>query len=216
MIRLLLSKPGTGKSHWLNQQKADAMIDCTNKSHRAVLATICDQLGYSYPSRASIDDLLQLILAAPPTAIALDNIDRTSQKLCYSLLTLSTRHEIIATATEKNRIKPLLERQAAILVPPPPTKITEILAEHHPDLSPQEIRKIAALTDNPAAALNIAQSIRAGQPIPTPPSRDIKPLLFLFILSALYLLRWHNKSEVIAALLLVSGYLIRRMIWRST
>lgn len=215
MIRLLIAPPGNGKSHWLSRQKASARVDCTNKSHRAVLASIADQLGYEYPSRASIDDLIQLILAAPPTIIALDNIDRTSTKLCYSLLTL-TRHEIYCTATEKRRIKPLLERQAAILIPPPKPNIAAIVAEHFPDLQPQIRHRIAKMTDNPAAAINIAHAIRNGEPLPTPPSQDIKPLLFLILLSSLYLLRWHNKNEIIAATLLVAGYLIRRIIWRST
>ncbi len=219
MIKLLIAAPGNGKTHWLREQPTDAYVDCTTKSHRAALSTIADALHCTYPSRASIDDLIQLILTAPSTTIAFDNIDRTSQKLCYSLLTLSTKHKIFCTATERRRVKPLLDRQAAILIPPPPVKIEKVVAEHYPNLSPQETRRIAALTDNPAAALNIAASVQAGQPLPAPPAQSLFPLILIASITAIAFLRYYSPFELSPiALALISGiaFYIRRLLWKHS
>ena len=217
MIRLCLAPPGAGKSHWLAQQKADVRIACTNKSHRAILTAIADSLSLPYPSRASIDNLIQLILSAPPQTIGLDDVDRTSPKLCYTLLTLATRHQILATATERRRVKPLLDRQAAILVPPPPAPIADIIASRYPDLSPAQVRRIAALAHTPAAAIHIAESVRAGQPLPAPPTVSIFPILLIVSLAALVFIR-HYFDFSPAVLALISGvvFYVRRLLWRHS
>lgn len=218
MIHLCLADPGTGKTHWLESQQANITIPCTNKSHHAILAAIADNLQLSYAGRASIDDLLQIILAAQPTKLALDDIDRTATKFCYSLLSLSTRHKIYCTATEKRRIKPLLDRQAAIIEPPPPAPIAAIIAEQYPDLSPKQIRRIATLSSTPAAALNIAESVRRGTPLPSPPTTNLFPILAITLLTTLTFLRYNdfNLSPVTLALISGIAFYIRRLIWKKT
>jgi hypothetical protein len=217
MIRLCLAPPGTGKSHWLESQRADVRISCTNKSHRSVLTDIADALHLDYPSRASIDDLITLIMQAPPCTLALDDIDRTAARLCYTLLTLTTRHQILGTATDRKRIKPLLDRQAAIIVPPPPAPIADIVASRYPDLTPAQVRRIAALAHTPAAALHIAESVHAGQPLPAPPAVSIYPVLLIVSLAALAFIRYYSAFDFSPAVLaLISGvaFYVRRLLWR--
>jgi len=217
MIRLCFAPPGTGKSHWLDSQRADVRISCTNKSHRAVLTDIADALHLDYPSRASIDDLITLIMQAPPCTLALDDIDRTAARLCYTLLTLTTRHQILGTATDRKRIKPLLDRQAAIIVPPPPAPIADIVASRYPDLTPAQVRRIAALAHTPAAAIHIAASVRAGQPLPEPPTTSIYPVLLIVSLAALAFIRYYSAFDFSPAVLaLISGvaFYVRRLLWR--
>jgi len=221
MIRLCIAPPGTGKSHWLESQRADVRVDCTHKSHRAVLCAIADSLHLDYPTRASIDDLIARVLGAPPCTIALDDIDRTATRLCYTLLTLANRHNIIATATatERRRVKPLLDRQAAIIVPLPPAPIADIITNRYPDLSPAQVRRIAALAHTPAAAIHIAASVRAGQPLPAPPTTSIYPVLLIVSLAALAIIRYQYQSAVSPAVIaLISGiaYYVRRLLWRHT
>jgi len=218
MIRLCLAEPGTGKSHWLASQQAEILVACTNKSHRAVLAAIADALHLDYPSRASIDDLITLILSAPSARIALDDIDRTAAKLCYSLLLLAQKHEIYCTATEKRRIRPLLDRQAAIIVPPQPAPIAGIVSSRYPDLSPAQIKRIAALAHTPAAALHIAESVHAGQPLPAPPAVSIYPVLLIVSLAALAFIRYYSDwdlSPVTLALISAGALYLRRLLWST-
>lgn len=179
---------------------------------------MADNLNLAYPSRASIDDLLSLILAAPPTSLAFDDVDRTAIKFCFSLLTLSTRHEIYCTATEKRRIKPLLDRQAAIIEPPPPAPIAEIVANRYPDLPPAKIRRIAALAQSPAAALNIAESVKRGAPLPAPPTQSLFPVVLIVSLAALAFLRSYSDFELSpVTLALISGFAfyLRRLLWKK-
>lgn len=218
MIRLCLSAPGTGKSHWLASQRAQVFVACTNKSHRSILAAVADDLHISYSSRASIDDLISLIFAHPPTKLAFDDIDRTAVKFCYSLLTLSQKHEIYCTATEKRRIKPLLDRQAAIIEPPPPAPIAEIVANRYPDLPPAKIRRIAALAQSPAAALNIAESVKRGAPLPAPPTQSLFPVLLILSLAALAFIRYYSDfdfSPVTLALISGFAFYLRRLLWKK-
>lgn len=218
MIRLCIAQPGAGKTHWLNAQRAQVLIACTNKSHRSILCAIADSLRIEYASRASIDDLLTLLLSAPATTIALDDIDRTSPKFAYSLLALSSKHEIYCTATEKRRIKPLMDRQAAILVPLPPVPIAEIVASRYPDLPPAQIRRITAIATTPAAALNIAASIKHGAPLPAPPTTSIFPVLLILTLAGLAFIRYYSDfsfSPAVLALLSGIAYFIRRQLWKQ-
>jgi hypothetical protein len=217
MIRLCLAPPGTGKSHWLESQRADVRVDCTHKSHRAVLCAIADSLHLEYSTRASIDDLITLITQSPPCTLALDDIDRTATRLCYTLLTLANRHNIIATATERRRVKPLLDRQAAIVVPLPPAPIADIVASRYPTLTPAQVRRIAALAHTPAAALHIAESVHAGQPLPAPPAVSIYPVLLIVSLAALAFIRYYSAFDFSPAVLaLISGvaFYVRRLLWR--
>lgn len=218
MVHLCLGEAGSGKSHWLENQQADILIRCTNKSHRSILANIADALHLSYPSRASIDDLLTLLIAAPPTKLGFDDIDRTAIKFCFSLLTLSQRHEIFATATEKRRIKPLLDRQAAIIEPPPAAPIAEIISARYPDLPPAKIRRIAALAHTPAAALNIAESVKRGAQLPQPPTQSLFPILLIISLAALAFIRYYSDfdfSPVTLALISGIAFYIRRLLWKK-
>jgi len=216
MIKLMIAGPGTGKSHWLKNQRADITVSCTHKSHRAILCAIADALNLDYPSRASIDDLIALILQAPPCTLALDDIDRTSPRIAYTMLSLASRHTILATATDRKRIRPLLDRQAAIIEQPPHTDVRSILQERYPDLSPTDIRRIASMATTPAAALHIAESVRAGQPLPQASSHDWTPIIALIALAIIYLLRYLHPDPTIAAILLAAGYVVRRWMWRRT
>jgi len=136
--------------------------------------------------------------------------------MAYTLLTLTSRHTILATATDRRRIRPLLDRQAAIIVTPPPAPIADIVTSRYPDLTPAQVRRISSVATTPAAALHIAESVRAGQPLPQPPSHDWTPLIALAILSLIYLTRTQSKNPAIAAILLAAGYIIRRWMWRRT
>ena len=216
MIRLCISSPGTGKTHWLASQRADVRISCTNKSHRAILCAIADDMGITYQSRASIDDLIALILGHAPTTIALDDIDRTSPRVAYTLLTLTTRHTILATATDQRRIRPLLDRQAAIIEQPPRADIPAILRARYPDLTPAQIRHITSIATTPAAAIHAAENLRAGQPLPQAPSHDWTPLIALMALATIHLIRYQSDSPTALALLLAAGYVVRRWMWRRT
>lgn len=221
-IKLLITEPGAGKSHWLRSHSASVYVDCTNRSHRTILCIIADALGQTYTSRASIDDLISIILAAPPATLALDNIDRTSSKLCYTILTLSQRHTILTTATLRRRIAPLIDRQAAILVPPPTyttANIATIITTRYPDLPPNTARRIAALASTPAAALNIAASVRAGQPLPAPPTRSMYPIVLIASLAAIAYLRYYSDlhlSPMALAAITAAAFYIRRLLWRRT
>lgn len=213
MIHLCLSRAGTGKTYWLEQQRANILIDCTHKSHRSILAAIATAATLDFPARASIDDLVQLITAAPITTIALDNIDRTSPKLCYSLLTIAEKHTIYATATDRKRILVLLERNAAILLQPPAANIRAILAAHYPNLTSETVRHIASIAKTPAAALNLARAASAGtQPAPAPTS--IMPLIAIATLSIITLIiRQHLNDAALAAAAIAAASLIRRKLW---
>jgi hypothetical protein len=173
-------------------------------------------MGITYQSRASIDDLIALILQQAPTTIALDDVDRTSPRIAYTILSLASRHTIIATATDRRRIRPLLDRQAAIIEQLPPANIRAILQERYPDLSPAQIRRIASIATTPAAALHIAESVRNGQPLPQAPSHDWTPIIALTTLAIIYLLRYQTDTPTIAAILLAAGYVVRRWMWRRT
>ena len=216
MIQLLLAGPGNGKSHWLQSRRAAITIPCTNKSHRAILTAIADALQITYQSRASIDDLTTLIMQAPPCTIALDDIDRTSPRIAYTLLTLTARHTILATATDRRRIRPLLDRQAAIVEQPPRADIPAILRARYPDLTPAQVRRIASIATTPSAAIHIADSVRAGQPLPAPPAHDWTPIIALAALAIIYLIRIQADMPLISAILLATGYIVRRWMWRKT
>jgi len=134
------------------------------------------------------------------------------------LLTLTTRHQILGTATDRKRIKPLLDRQAAIIVPPPPAPIADIVASRYPDLSPAQIKRIAALAHTPAAALHIAESVHAGQPLPAPPAVSIYPVLLIVSLAALAFIRYYSDwdlSPVTLALISAGALYLRRLLWST-
>jgi len=141
-------------------------------------------------------------------------------RLCYSLLTLATRHTIKATATERRRVKPLLDRQAAIIVPLPPAPIADIVANRYPTLTPAQVRRIAALAHTPAAALHIAESVSAGQPLPAPPTVSVFPILLIASLAVLAYLRYYSHVAAVSpvTLALISGiaFYVRRLLWRHS
>lgn len=219
MLHLCIGKPGGGKSYWLASQ-VGIIIQCTNKSHRAILAASADALGLEYDKRASIDDLLNLLAGAPASAIGFDDIDRASAKFCFSILRLAQHHEIYATATNKSkkRIAPILERRAAILYHPDVPDLALVVQKQHPQLHPALCRKIAGMADSPASAVNLAQQIAAGKtPAPTP--TNIAPIVALLAVgAATFILRQHTPRESailvagISTLAYVLRYALRRQI----
>lgn len=211
---LCLGKAGTGKTHWLQLQNAAVVVDCTNKSHRAVLCALADALGLEYPTRASIDDLLTLLTTQPPTTIALDNIDRAPIKACYSVLALARAHTVFATATDRKRIRPILDRHAARLVSPPPCNLSQLLADRYPDLPPATRLAIAATAPSPAAAIAAADAARSGTPAPTPQPTSLLPLAVALAVGLVYLFRWHADNPLTYVALSAAAILVRRLLWR--
>jgi hypothetical protein len=220
MIKLMIGAPGSGKSHWLQQQHTDITIECTHKSHRSILFAVANIVNPDriHMRRMAIDELIEIILQAPwRLTIGLDDIDRTSPRLLYSLITLSNAgHNVLATATDQKRVKPLLDRQAAIIMHPPQADIRAILQARYPDLDKPAINRIASLTTTPAAAINTAECMRAGQPLPQPPARDWSPLITLVALTAIYFLRHILQDPAITASLIAASYIARRFLWRRS
>lgn len=215
MLTICIGRPGTGKTHWLVSQNPTVMVDGTNKSHRLVLATIADALSISYSSRSTIDDLINLITSTSATTIGIDNIDRLSLKANYSVLRLAQHHTVFATATDRKRIRHILERHTARIVSPPPCDIRKMLAERYPELPATVCASIAATAPNPAAAVAAAEAILSGQPEPTPTATNLTPLLALFAMAFIYVLRWHHHEPLAYVLLTVLAILARRLSWRK-
>jgi hypothetical protein len=212
---LCIGGSGTGKSYWLAGKRPDFIIPCTNKSHKAVLQAIATALGLQFSNRDSIDDLISSILAAPPARIGLDDVDRSPAiRLPYTLMNLATRHTILATATDKKRIRPILDRQAAILESPPTCDLAELIRSRYPGLTPTQIRHITSIAQTPAAALNAASNLANGLPIPQPKATDMTILLVIGLLTILYLLRFQLHDPTLTAALIAVGYAIRRLIYR--
>lgn len=208
-MKLMIAAAGAGKTHWLRSQHGE-YIDCTHKSHRAVLCSIADTLAVGYETRASIDDLITYICAAPPTPILLDNIDRPPPKLCYSLLTIAAHHDITATATDPRRVSIITDRAAAQIVPPPRVDLTALIPA---DLPHRTAARIRATAHTPAAVTAAVAAARRGDPLPTPPPANATPIIALAVMGIIYLLRYDASSPVIMALLLAVGYVIRRIMW---
>jgi hypothetical protein len=218
MIYLLLANAGVGKSHWIKSSHTK-YIDCTTSPHRSVLVWMCNQLHIEVNSRSNIDDLLRLLLLAPSSTFALDNIDRTSPKLLYSLLSLSQHHIIYCTATSNTKIQVLIDRQSAILVPVPSANILQMLKEKYPSLSAQEIHKINSIASTPASASNIANAIIAGESknLPIPPSKSIMPVVAIVAITILLFVRYnYTMTPIMYALIGACGYYARRLLWKSS
>jgi hypothetical protein len=217
MIRLLITPAGAGKTHWLMSHNTAALADCTTLAHRAILLTIAEQLSITPSNRATIDDLVSIICAADTAAIALDNLDRTSPKLLYSLLSLSARHTIYATATDKRKCATLIDRAAAILIPIPPAPLADIIRAAYPDMPTSTVRRIVSTSSTPAQALHTAQSVLSGQPPPQMPATNIIPIVAIIMLAVItYIRRETDTPPVTVALVSGIAYYIRRIFWRST
>lgn len=218
MMRLLIAGPGEGKSYWLSQQQAEIFIDCTLLSHWHILEKIALEMNIEIPKRATIADILELIQQAQPAKIAFDNIDRAPAKFIFSILAMAEKHEILATATEKKRIRPILERRAAVIVPAPRPDIRKILSEKFPDLPPEKISRISMTANTPGEAIQIAKAISEGQEIPQPQPRSLAPILIIVGLSAITFIRYYSNVELnpaILAALTGIAFLIRRLGWKK-
>lgn len=220
LIHLLLTPPGMGKTHWLSSH--NIVVDCTNTPHRATLTTLCDSEKIDYENRATIDDLLRLLLAAPPSTFAFDNIDRTSPKLLFSLLALSQTHSLYVTATNKKRVQVLIDRQSAILVPVPrvtSSQIKNIVKELYPELSLIQVEKITSIATTPASAVNLANAIASGEMknLPIPPSKSILPVLAIVIIAAMIFMRYNYEfNPATLSLITALGFYLRRMLWKTS
>jgi len=210
-IRLLIAPAGTGKTHWLQKQNQIAsMIDCTHPSHRQILINIASQLGLETDTRAQISDIIALIAAAPPAQIALDNIDRAAPRLMFSILEISKKHEIAATATRRDKCAALLDRAAAEIVELPKPNLREIVTAVAPTLTPAQIRTALSHATTPAQATNAARAIAAGKTPPTPKTINLFPVIVLAFIFILYILRYEHITPVFTALAAVALFLVRR------
>lgn len=211
MIYLAIAPAGWGKSHWLHTHGGAAVIDCTHASHKNILQSIAhdDTL-----SRASIAEIIAALTALPPTTIHLDNVDRTSPKIMYSLLTLSNRgHIIYATATERKKCAVIIERQAAIIIEIPRPPLRTLIPA---DIPPRTAAKITQLATTPAAIINLSNAARAGESLPPPPAKNIFPLVVIVLLAALAL--WRQSTHVTPAVIALIGgtaYWLRRQLWKA-
>ena len=167
------------------------MLDLTFLSHRAALVALADAVGAEVPKRATLAALVQALRRHPSTA-RLDNIDRGGRKVLYSLVLLGAAGwEIYATATDRRRIAPLLERQAAILVPYEPPNLADVVRGVWPEATPADIARILSLAKTPAAAANLARLAAAGEPLDAPPPpRSLYPLFTVAVIVLLAL--WKN------------------------
>lgn len=213
----MIGQAGCGKSYWLMSQRADIRADCTNAPHRAILCTIADALSIAYPSRATVDMLTLAICDAPPSAVALDNIDRCGTKLQYSLLVIATRHEIIATATLPRRVSILTERTAATIIPPPRVSLSDVAIANAPTLTAAQVRRVSLIATTPAHAATLAHAIANGADIPTPPTHNNSWIMLIIAIAVIAYIRYTdpNLSPVTIAMLTAGGYILRRLLWRS-
>lgn len=210
MLHLCLGKPGEGKTFWLHSCKPEILVGCTNRSHRNILATAAAGLGIDAP-RAHIDDLLSLILAHPPTTLGFDDIDRAPLKFNYSVMLLAEQHTVFATATDKRRIAPILERQAAILHTPTRIDHASVIRTQFPTLSPHSVREIAGLAKNHAGAVNLARQSLAGF-TPQPATTNIGAWVGLFAVGIVFFVLRHilqQDAALIIAGLSSVGYVAR-------
>lgn len=216
MIRLLIASAGAGKTHWLQSEQPDVLIDCTLRSHRAVLCAIADSMGLTYPARATMDDLIRLITSSRKTTIGLDNIDRTSRKIAYTIMALAYHHDVACTATSRDRIMPLVDRQAAIMIEPPVCDIPAMLRARYPTLSDADIRRIAQVATSPAAATHVAQATLAGMPVPSPPTVSAYPLVLVMIIGLVSYIRWQTDMPAYGVAMVAGiAYYLRRQLWRQ-
>lgn len=211
MIYLAIAPAGWGKSHWLHTHGGAAVIDCTHASHKTILLACAND---DTLSRASIAEIIAALTALPPTTIHLDNVDRTSPKIMYSLLTLSNAgHIIYATATERKKCAVITDRQAAVIIEIPRPPLRAIIPA---DIPPRTAAKIAQLATTPAAIINLSAAARAGAPLPPPPATNIYPIIIIVTLAAIAL--WRQSAHATPAIIALIGgtaYWLRRQLWKA-
>ncbi len=216
-MRLMIAPAGSGKTYWLENQSAEIRIDCTNLPHRATLCAVATALLLEYQTRATVDELTAAINTAPPVKIALDNIDRCGNKLQYSLLAISARHDVTATATLAKRVTIITERTAAVLVPAPRVSLSEVARLNAPTLTPSQIKRVALVATTPAHAVRLAVAIANGEQIPTPPTSNNNWIMLMIGIAIIAYIRYTNPqmSPVTIAIITAGGYVLRRLLWRS-
>jgi len=196
MIKLMIAPAGGGKTHWLTHEAPSGavLVDMTLTTHRQALVALAGAVGVEVPPRSTIAGLVAL-LAEHPAAARLDNLDRAGKKALFSVMLLSAAGwEIWATATERKRIAPLLDRQAATIMPYTPPDLGEVVLATWPDATPAAVARIRSLAKTPAAAANLARLAAAGEPLNAPPpARNLYPLLSVAVIVLLAL--WKQQHE---------------------
>ena len=199
MIRLLIAPAGGGKTFWITHEAPDGavLVDMTLTTHRQTLVTLAGAVGVEVPPRSTIADMVAL-LAEHPAAARLDNLDRAGKKALYSVMALAAAGwDIWATATERKRIAPLLERQAAQLVPYHPPDLGDVVLATWPQAMPADVARIRSLAKTPAAAANLARMAAAGEPLNAPPpARNLYPLLSVAVIVLLALWKQQHAQTL--------------------
>ena len=217
MLRLLIAPAGGGKTYWLTHAAPvdSPLLDLTFTSHRQALIALAQAVGVEVPRRATIADLVALLKQHPGTA-RLDNLDRAGKKALFSVMALSEAGwDFWATASDRRRVAPVLERQAAQLVPYNPPDMAAVVRSVWPEATSTDIARIRSLAKTPAAAANLARAAARGEPLTaTPPARSLYPLLTIAAIVLLALWREQHAATLDAALLtaitLTLYYLRRR------
>jgi len=222
MIRLLIAPAGGGKTWWLmHQAPHDApLLDLTLTTHRQALVALADAVGVEIPRRATIADLVALLATCQAKA-RLDNIDRAGRKVLYSVMALAEAGwEIWATATDRRRVRVLLERQAAVLVPYRSPDLADVIKTAWPEATAADIARIRSLAKTPAAAANLARLAAAGEPLNVPPpARSLYPMLSIGVIIALALWKQAHAEALdyatLTAVTLLMYWLRRRFYLRG-
>lgn len=221
MLHLLLAGPGQGKTYWLRHQAPDTpLLSCGLLSHRSMLMRLAEAQGLDLPKRATIADLVALLREHPGRA-RLDDVDRIGRKALYSIMELSAAGwEFWATATDRRRMRPILERQAAHLVQHEPPDLADVVRSVWPDATPADLARIRSLAKTPAAAANLARMAAAGEPLDAPPpARSLYPLLTIAVIIGLALWKQSHADALdyatLTAITLTLYYLRRRFYLRT-
>lgn len=220
MLYLLLAPPGGGKTYWLQQQAPESpFLPLAHMSHRQALATLAEAQGIE-SKRLTIWELVQALRERPGTA-RLDDLDQVGRKALYSFLALSSAGWVFyATGSDRKRLAPILERQAAILVPYEPPDLAAVVRQAWPSAGPADVARILSLAKTPAAAANLARMAAAGAPLDAPPpARSLYPLVVIALIIGLALWKQQHADALdyatLTAVTMLLYWLRRRFYLRS-
>ncbi len=222
MLYLLLAPAGGGKTHWLRGlgDGHGPYLPLGLLTHRSMLLRLAEAVGVEPPRRATIADLVTLLQDHPGRA-RLDDLDRIGRKALYSVLALSSSGWVFyATATDRRRVRPILERQAARLVPYEPPDLATVIRATWPQATAADVARIRSLARTPAAAANLARLAAAGERLDAPPPpRSLYALLTVAVIVGLALWKQQHAATLdyatLTALTLTLYYLRRRFYLRG-